>query len=238
MTGGLYIDVSAERREGASEGFGGELGGFLAGGDKGVARRDPGEEGGDVGGLNHLQEGVGGIVLEAAHLAGGVVEGEALAGAEGADRRFVEAFLARHAEVVLVAEMDQAQDAPEVVDPVGVVERHAPAVRLRREAAQKQDTRAFRKKWLKRVLLSAHSKNRRSHGINITSFPRRYFSIRSRVRRVTKQVGVPSVQANHSAPTWTPVRSHRCSAEANDTRGMPRALQKSRVTKGLSWAVT
>lgn len=84
------------------------------------------------------------------------------------------------------------------------------------------------------------------------------------MRSLTKQVGVPSVQANHSAweiaesitrwtgadsgrmalrivvaPTRTPVSSHSLSAEANDTRGMPPiAAQKSRVTKGLSSDVT
>ena len=90
-----------------------------------------------------------------------------------------------------------------------------------------------------------------------------YFSRRSRVRIFTKQVAVPSVQANHSAaataasitrctpaddgrtalsmvvaPTFTPVSSQSLSAGANDTLGMPSAPQNSRVTKGLSSEVT
>ena len=35
------------------------------------------------------------------------------------------------------------------------------------------------------------------------------------------------------APAVTPVSDWRISPEAKDTRGMPRAAQKSRVTKGL-----
>ena len=79
----------------------------------------------------------------------------------------------------------------------------------------------------------------------------------------TKQVSVPSVQANRSAeatarsstmctaaaaghtalrmvvaPGATPVNSISFSADANDTRGMPRTPQNSRVTKGLSAGMT
>ena len=58
-------------------------------------------------------------------------------GAEFANIGLIEAFFFDDAEVVFIIEMYQADDAPEVVDPVGVIERHAPAVGLGRETAQK-----------------------------------------------------------------------------------------------------
>ena len=58
--------------------------------------------------------------------------------------------------MVPVGEMDQAHDAPEVVDPVGVIKRHAPAVRLRRETAQEQDICVLRQEGLKRVCFYHH----------------------------------------------------------------------------------
>ena len=156
LIGELNIHITPHRRDGAAEGFDGELGGLLAGGDEGVAGRDPGEESRDVGGPHHFQKRVGGIVLQAPHLAGGVVKRQAFGRAKRPDRRLVKTFFARHAEMLLVPEMDQPHDPPEVVDPVGVVERHAPPVRLRWEAAQKQDARPVWEKRLKGMLLSAH----------------------------------------------------------------------------------
>ncbi len=135
------------------EGLGGEGAGFFARGDEGVAGRDAGQQGGDVRGGDDLQEGVGGVVFEAAYLAGGVVEGEAFPGAKVPDSSFVETFFARHAEMILFPEVDDSHDPPEVIDPVGVVERHAPAVRLGREAAQEQDARALRQEGFEGVLL-------------------------------------------------------------------------------------
>ena len=40
------------------------------------------------------------------------------------------------------------------------------------------------------------------------------------------------------APGATPVSSMSLSADANETRGMPRAAQKSRVTKGFPAGMT
>ena len=57
-------------------------------------------------------------------------------GAELTYLGLVESFFFDYAEVVFVVEVDEADDAPEVVDPVGVVEWHAPAVGLGRETAQ------------------------------------------------------------------------------------------------------
>lgn len=93
----------------------------------------------DVGGGDDLQEGVGGVVFQPPDLAGSVVEGEALPGAELPNRPLVKPLLPRHAEMQLVPKVNQPHDAPEVVDPVGVVEGHAPAVGLGRETAQEQD---------------------------------------------------------------------------------------------------
>ena len=135
------------------EGLGGEGAGFFARGDKVVAVGDAGQQGGDVGGGDDLEEGVGRVVFQPPNLAGGVVERQAGVGAELPDPGFVEALLARHAEMILFPEVDDSHDTPEVVDPVGVVERHAPAVRLGREATQEQDARALRQEGFEGVLL-------------------------------------------------------------------------------------
>lgn len=68
------INTSTHGRDRAAEGVGNDLGGFLAGGDKGAAQGDSGQQGGEVGGGDHLKEGVGGVVAEAADFAGGVVK--------------------------------------------------------------------------------------------------------------------------------------------------------------------
>ena len=52
--------------------------------------------------------------------------------------------------------MNQPHDAPEVVDPVGVIEWHAPAMRLGRETAQKQNPCILGQEGLKRMLLGVH----------------------------------------------------------------------------------
>ena len=77
-------------------------------------------------------------------------------GAELAYGGLVEAFLTDDAEVVFIVEMDKADDAPEVVDPVGVIEWHAPAVGLGRETAQKQYPGVAGQERLERMRLYAH----------------------------------------------------------------------------------
>lgn len=148
----FYVYVSSHRRNRAAEGPGDDGAGFFAGGDEGVALRNTGQECRDVGWRDNLQEGVGGVVFQPPDLAGGVVEGEALPSAELPNRPLVKPFLPWHAEMVLVPEVDHPHDAPEVVDPVGVVEGHAPAVRLGREAAQEQDARVRGQEGLEGVL--------------------------------------------------------------------------------------
>ena len=139
------------------EAGGGELCGLLAGGDQGVAVRDVGQQGGDVGGRNHFQEGVGGVVLQPPDFAGGVVEGQAFAGAEVPDPRFVKAFFAHYAEMVFIPEVNEPHDSPVVVDPIRIVERHAPAMRLGRETSQEEDACARRQERLKGMRLGNHS---------------------------------------------------------------------------------
>ena len=93
-------------------------------------------------------------------MGGGVVESQSVLCAEVFYGLLIEAFFFDDAEVVFIIEMYQADDAPEVVDPVGVIERHAPAVGLGRETAQKQHPGVLRQKWLKRVLLYIHRSQR------------------------------------------------------------------------------
>ena len=149
-----YIDTSADRRDGAGESGGDDLGGFFTGGDEGVAVGDTGQQRADVGGGDYFQEGVGGVVSEAADFAGGVVEGETGFGAKVANRSLVKPLFARHAEVLLVPKVNQPHDAPEVVDPVRVIERNTPAVWLGRKAAEEQDTRVRGQEGLERMALS------------------------------------------------------------------------------------
>ena len=141
------------------EGIGNYGAGFFAGSDQRAAIRNPGQQGGDVGGGNYLQESVGGVVFQAADLAGGVVEGQAFIGTESSDGGFVKPFIGLDAEVIFVPEVDEAHYPPEIVDPVRVVERHAPTMRLRRETAQKQHPRPLRQERLKWVWLYVHCPN-------------------------------------------------------------------------------
>ena len=66
-------------------------------------------------------------------------------------------LFASHAEMVLVPEVYQPHNSPEIVDPVGVVERHAPAVWLGRKTAQEEDSGASRQKGFEGVSFCFHS---------------------------------------------------------------------------------
>ena len=154
--GDFYVDAAADGRDGGGVELGDDLGGFLASGHEGVAVGNLAEEGGDVRRGDDLEECVGGVVLQAADFAGGVVEGQAGFGAETADGGFVETFLAGEAEVVLVGKMDEAHYPPEVVDPVGIIERHAPPVLLRRKAPEEKDVRILRQEWLEGVFFCGY----------------------------------------------------------------------------------
>ena len=130
--------------------------GFFAGGDEGVAVGDTGQQRGDVGGGDDFEEGVGGVVLEAADFGGGVIKRQTFPRGERSYSSFVEALFANHAEVILVPEVNQPHDPPEVVDPVRVIKRHAPAVRLGRETPQKEDACAFGQEWLEWMFFYGH----------------------------------------------------------------------------------
>ena len=69
--------------------------------------------------------------------------------------------------MVLIGKMDDAHYAPEVVYPVGVVEWHAPAVRLGREAAQEEDAGARGQEGLERMEFGFHGVKLRFLGGNV-----------------------------------------------------------------------
>ena len=130
--------------------------GLLAGGDYCCAVRDLLQQCVDIGRCYYLQEGIGGVVFQPADLGCGVIKCQTILGAEVANIGLIETFFFDDAESVLIVEVYQAHDAPEVVDPVGVIKRHAPAVRLGRETAQEQDPCVLRQEGLKRVRLYHH----------------------------------------------------------------------------------
>ena len=107
----------------------------------------------DVGGQDNLQELVRGIVLQAAHSGGSVVEAYALVHQEGDDEIKAEGLCLGVHEMVLVAEKNKAFYAPVVIDKVGVVEIHTPALPLWRETAQEEHTAVLWQKGVQRVVL-------------------------------------------------------------------------------------
>lgn len=111
------------------------------------------QEGMDVGGQDNLQELVRGIVLQAAYSGGGVVEAYALVHQEGDDEVKSEGLCLGVHKMVLVAKENKALYAPMVVDEVGIVEVHAPALPLRRETAQKEHTAVLWQKRMQRMVL-------------------------------------------------------------------------------------
>ena len=145
------VDAAPDWGNGASESGSDDLGGFLTGGDQGVALRNAGEQGGYIGSFHYLQKGVGGVVTKATHLAGCVVERQSFGGAERPDQGLVKALFSRHAKMLLVPKENQTHDSPEIIDPIRVVERHAPAERLGWETPKEQNPGALREEGLKGV---------------------------------------------------------------------------------------
>ena len=113
------------------------------------------QEGVDVGGQDNLQELVRGIVLQAAYGGGGVVEADALVVKKGDDEVKAEGLCLGVHEMVLVAKENEALYAPVVVDEVGIVEVHAPALPLRRKTAQEEHTAVLWQKRVQRMVLYA-----------------------------------------------------------------------------------
>lgn len=111
------------------------------------------QEGMDVGGQDNLQELVRGIVLQAAYGGGGVVEAYALVVKKGDDEIKTEGLCLGVHEMVLVAKENEALYTPVVVDKVGIVEIHAPALPLRRKTAQEEHTAVLWQKGVQRMVL-------------------------------------------------------------------------------------
>lgn len=111
------------------------------------------QEGMDVGGQDNLQELVRGIVLQAAYCGGGVVEADALVLQEGDDEVKAEGLCPGVHEMVLVAKENEALYAPMVVDEIGIVEVHAPALPLWRKTAQEEHTAVLWQKRVQRMVL-------------------------------------------------------------------------------------
>ena len=107
----------------------------------------------NVGGQDNLQELVRGIVLQAAYGGGGVVEADALVHQEGDDEIKAEGLCLGVHEMVLVAKENEALYAPVVVNEIGIVEVHAPALPLRRETAQEEHTAVLWQKGVQRMVL-------------------------------------------------------------------------------------
>lgn len=106
-----------------------------------------------VGGQDNLQELVRGIVLQAAYGGGGVVEAYALVHQEGNDEVKSEGLCLGVHEMVLVAKENEALYAPVVIDKVGIVEIHTPALPLRRKTAQEKHSAVLWQKGVQRVVL-------------------------------------------------------------------------------------
>lgn len=113
------------------------------------------QEGMDVGGQDNLQKLVRGIVLQAAYGGGGVEEAYPLVLQKGDDEVKTEGLCLGVHEMVLVAKENEALYAPVVVDEVGIVEVHAPALPLRRETAKEEHTAVLWQKGVQRMVLYA-----------------------------------------------------------------------------------
>ena len=113
-----------------------------------------GDESGDVALLDDLEEFVGGVAGEASDGEAGVAQGDMAFGQQLF--YFVEAVAGEVGcqQCVFVAFEDEAHDAPEVVDSVGVVEVHRPAAARRRKGADEQDDGAVGSKGLPRVVFN------------------------------------------------------------------------------------
>ena len=133
--------------------LGNHSGGLLASGHNGLDGGPQGKEAVQVDGFNYLQKLVAGIIFEAPHTHGRVVEGYALLGKKRLERRQIEAFLLLKPKTVFVAIEDEPHDAPHVVDFVWVIELHGPPLGLGWECAQHEHTGTLGQKWFKRMVL-------------------------------------------------------------------------------------
>ena len=109
----------------------------------------------NVGRQYNLQKLVRGIVLQSAHGGGGIIETNALVVKEGNDKVKTECLCLGVHKIVLVAKEYESLNAPMVVDEVGIVEVHAPALPLWRETAQEEHTAILWQKRVQRMVLYA-----------------------------------------------------------------------------------
>lgn len=132
--------------------------GLTARGDHVVAMGHLAKQDTQVGGLQNLEMVVGGIVAQAADACGGVVEGKAPLQAELDDALATEAFLVCEDKVLWVGEMQEAHDAPEVVDIIRIEEVHRPACPWRWKTAKEEKAPVFRQEGLEGVRLDGHKR--------------------------------------------------------------------------------
>lgn len=128
------------------------LRGFLSSRYDGFQLRQMVREGAYVRGLYHLQKLVGGVVAQASHGSGGVIEGDAVRGAVVYNLLEKEGLALFVNEMFLVAIEDSPFDAPVVVDEVRVIEVAAPPFALRGKAAEEENTSVRRQKGEQRMI--------------------------------------------------------------------------------------
>lgn len=114
------------------------FGGFLACGDNCQAMRQLLQESRNIGGHDHFEKLVGGVVLQSSDGCGRVEEGDTLCLAVRYNLFQFEAFVLHIHEVVPVAKKDLSLNAPMVVDEIGVIEVHAPAFPLWWKTAEEE----------------------------------------------------------------------------------------------------
>ena len=161
---GGQVEMTADRRNiraGTGRGKDGRqlFAGLAARGHDAAAERHLREKRPDIGRHQDFQKSIRRIVFQAPDTYRRVEESQAMLLAECYNPLAVKHFSPpdRGLEAFCVSEMDQALDAPEVIDKVGVEEIHRPALARRRETAEKKRRRVRRQERLKRMVLDGHT---------------------------------------------------------------------------------
>lgn len=123
-------------------------GSLLASGDNDFALRYLAQQRNNVGGLNDLEELVGGIVLQASNCRGGIKETYAFFFKETYDGGKAEGLVGNINEIVFIAKEKLSFYPPMVIDEIGIeeIEIFCPSLPLRRETAKEQHLASFGKK--------------------------------------------------------------------------------------------
>ena len=103
------------------------------------------QQGRDVCWLHHLQELVGGIVLQTTDGRGGIEEGKTFLLTEGHNLVYLEALGFKIHKMVLVAKKNLSLQSPVVIDKIRVEKIYTPPLALWWKATEKQHLRIFRK---------------------------------------------------------------------------------------------